>query len=235
MRVIVGMETSGRTRTAFELLGHDVVSVDLLPADDGAPNHIQADVFDVLSQERFDLGIFHPTCTYLTISAEWCYKDNPGKNMTPGVLFGAERREARERALEDFKRLDRHPNVKRKAIENPVGVVSTRHRRPDQIVQPYQFGDDASKKTCLWLTGLPPLKIDPAQAVAPRWICCGLDLGQRMTSPGCPICGSHYKALPRWANQNDSGQNREAPSADRWKNRSATFPGIAAAFAKNWG
>lgn len=126
MKILIAMEKSGQSRRRFAAKGHRVISCDLLPAADGSPDHVQGDVFDLLAQERFDLMIAHPTCTYLTGSAEWCYKDNPGKTMAPGVLFGAARREAREQAVEEFARLFRHPNAVRKAIENPVGVMSTR-------------------------------------------------------------------------------------------------------------
>jgi hypothetical protein len=101
--------------------------------------------------------------------------------------------------------------VPRIAVENPVSVISSRIRKPDQIVNPYQFGHDASKKTCLWLQGLPPL--EPTDYVHPR------------------IVGGRK----RWGNQTASGQNNLAPSADRWKIRSATYPGVADAMAAQWG
>jgi hypothetical protein len=96
------------------------------------------------------------------------------------------------------------------AIENPVSVISSRIRKPDQIVQPWQFGHDASKKTCLWLKNLPPLHA--TKIVEPRII----------------------NGRERWGNQTDSGQNRLPPSADRWKIRSATYQGIADAMAAQW-
>jgi hypothetical protein len=92
-----------------------------------------------------------------------------------------------------------------------VSIISTRLRKPEQIVQPWQFGHDASKKTCLWLVGLPPLR--PTRVIEPRLV----------------------NGRQRWGNQTDSGQNRLSPSPDRWKIRSATFPGIAAAMADQWG
>jgi hypothetical protein len=102
-------------------------------------------------------------------------------------------------------------NIPRTAVENPVGCISTRIRKPDQIIQPWQFGEDASKATCLWLSGLP--KLVPTGHVAPRMV----------------------NGKPRWANQTDSGQNKLGPSDDRWKLRSATYPGIANAMATQWG
>jgi hypothetical protein len=101
--------------------------------------------------------------------------------------------------------------VARIALENPIGVISTRVRKPDQIIQPHQFGHDASKATCLWLSGLPLLA--PTQIIAPRMV----------------------NGRPRWANQTDSGQNRLGPSEDRWAKRSATYEGIAEAMADQWG
>lgn len=101
--------------------------------------------------------------------------------------------------------------VPRIAIENPVGRIGTAIRKADQTIHPHQFGHDASKATCLWLKGLPLLQ--PTAHVAPRMV----------------------DGKPRWANQTDSGQNRLGPSADRWKLRSATYPGIAAAMAAQWG
>lgn len=242
MKVFIGMESSGQTRREFEALGHHVVSVDYLAADDGAPRptrcgrsgHMQADVFAALEWLKADgwwpdLAIFHPTCTYLTNSAEWAYKDPdferyPGvgyhQKLKPETLFGAKRRAARDAAVTDFKKLLYLP-IERKAIENPIGVISTRVRKPTQILQPYQLGDDASKATCLWyacdegeeLTDM-VIPLDPAQFVEPT------------ERPN----GRKY-----WANQTDTGQNRLSPGASRWKDRSATFPGFSAAFAKHWG
>jgi hypothetical protein len=103
--------------------------------------------------------------------------------------------------------------VPRICIENPVSVISTRIRKPDQTVQPYQFGHDASKRTCLWLKGLAPLVLNPADYVQPRMVA----------------------GRPRWANQTDSGQNKLGPSADRWQVRSKTYTGIAQAMAEQWG
>src|SRR5574340_78803 len=206
MRVLVGCEYSGRVRQAFRDLGHDAWSCDFLDAEDGSPYHIKGDVVPLLDQ-GWDIGIFHPTCTYLTGAAEWCYKDDPGKKMAPGVLFGAARRQAREEAL-DFVRLLMNAPIPGIAVENPVGVIGTRIRKADQIIQPWWFGDDASKKTCLWLKNLPPLV-------------------ETNRLPG--------DDKTRRGNQTASGQNKLGPSPDRWKERSRTYPGIAAAMALQWG
>lgn len=228
MRVFIGMETSGELRRRFFAQGHDVISVDLLPAEDGGDigRHIIGDVFNTLEQLSAegwwpDLGIFHPDCTYLTNSAAWAFKDPdfnryPGigyhQRVRPGTLAGVARREAREAALGDVRRIMALP-IRRRVIENPIGAIGTAIRKPDQIVQPYQFGDDASKATCLWLDGLPPLPVDPANRVAGRMV----------------------NGIERWANQTDTGQNRLSPGADRWKDRSRTLPGIADAIVQTYG
>ena len=122
--------------------------------------------------------------------------------------------------------------IPRIAIENPVSVISSAIRKPDQIIQPWQFGDDASKSTCLWLKGLPPLM--PTKYITPRRVCkCGGVYPNAELH--CPKCGagiSHSK--PRWANQTDSGQNKLAPSETRGLDRAKTYTGIAEAMADQW-
>lgn len=233
MRVLVACEYSGRTREAFRRLGHNVLSCDLLPSDDNSPYHYQGDVFDLINEAGpFDLMIAHPPCTYLTIAAEWAYKDEQKKKMKPGTLIGAARRAAREEAIDFVMRLANAP-IHRIAIENPIGVLSSRWRDPDQFIQPYEYGDDASKRTCLWLKGLPKLK--PTKYIEPRWVCCGETLPDGVVKYGCPNCNGQNKPLPRWGNQTNSGQNKEAPSDDRWKTRSTTWKGWADAWSEQWG
>lgn len=214
MRVLIGYSACPYTREAFERHGYEVWTCDLLPARDGSERHLQCDVWDVAG-DRWDLGIFHPMCTYLTVSAAWAYGDGPyHQNVKPGTLVGAERRAARDEALENFRRLLALPY--RKAIENPApSFVSKAIRPPDQIVHPYWFGDDASKSTGWWLDGLPPLvmtKRHPGRIVIHR---------------GRPV--------ERWSNQTDAGQNRLPPSPDRWLERSKTYPGMARAMGDQWG
>lgn len=226
MRVFIGMETSGALRSRFSRQGHDVISCDTLPAEDsgGCGRHIVADVFHTLTDLashgwRPDFAIFHPTCTFHTLSAAWAFKDGPyHQKVKPGTLVGAARREARELAEADVERIKALP-IKRKVMENPRGTIPTRTSlgSPQQVVHPYQFGDDASKATCLWLWNTPPLPIDPAKRVAGR------------------IVEHNGKMVERWSNQTDSGQNRLTPSDDRWKDRSRTFPGIADAMTATWG
>ena len=197
MRVLIACEYSGVSRRAFEALGHDVLSADFEPAEDGSPFHYQGDCFDLINDRHFDLMIAHPPCTYLSVSGmHWTTRGLRDPQLT-------------EDALDFVRRLMAAP-IRHIAIENPVSVISSRIRKPDQIIQPWQFGEDASKATCLWLKNLPPLV--PTQTVEPRIV----------------------DGKKRWANQTDGGQNRLAPSADRWKLRSATYPGIAAAWASQW-
>lgn len=176
-----------------------------------------------IARDRWDLGIFHPMCTYLTCSAAWAFNDPdfdryPGagyhQKVSPDTLTGAARREARQEAQENFRQLLELPYPK--AIENPApSFVSKAVRPPDQTIQPYDFGDDASKRTGLWLDRLPLLK-------------------STLRVPG-RIVQHNGKPVERWANQTDSGQNRLSPGEDRWLERSKTYPGIASAFGRQWG
>lgn len=196
MRVLVACEYSGTVRDAFIARGHDAMSCDLLPTD--VPGtHYQGDVFDIIN-DGWDLMVAHPPCTYLCSSGPHWNKRVPG------------RQELTEEALEFVRRLMAAP-IKRIAIENPIGCIGTRIRKADQTIQPWQFGHDASKATCLWLNGLMPLR--PTEIVEPRII----------------------DGKKRWGNQTDSGQNRLPPSDDRWKIRSETYSGIARAMAEQWG
>lgn len=196
MRVLVACEYSGRVRDAFTALGHDAMSCDLL-ATDAPGNHYQGDVRDVINN-GWDLMVCHPPCTYLCSSGLHWNKRVP------------ERAKQTEEALE-FVRMLLDAPIPRIALENPIGCISTRIRKPDQTIQPYQFGHDASKATCLWLKNLHPLR--PTSMVEPRMI----------------------DGKPRWGNQTDSGQNKLSPSHDRWKIRSETYEGIALAMAQQWG
>jgi hypothetical protein len=214
MRVLIACEYSGRVRDAFAALGHEAMSCDLLPTETPG-NHYQGNVLDVIG-DGWDLMIAHPPCTYLTIAAEWAYQDVQKKKIKPETLIGSARRAAREDAIRFVIALANSP-IEKIAIENPVGVLSSRWREPDQFIQPYEYGDDASKKTCLWLKNLPRLL--PTEFAAPR-LALSAD------------CRSYSL---RWGNQTDSGQNKEPPSDERWKIRSTTWTGWAAAMASQWG
>ena len=194
MKVLVACEFSGTVRDAFRALGHDAMSCDFLPSERPGPHH-QGDVRDVLRQ-RWDLMIAHPPCTYLASS---------GLHWNSRVKGRAEKT---EEALAFVQMLMEASGAAAWCIENPIGCISTRLRKPDQIIQPWQYGHDAAKATCLWLKGLPllvPTEIPEGGKSARR------------------------------ANQTASGQNRLGPSPDRWKLRSVTYPGIAAAMAAQWG
>lgn len=212
MKVLVACEYSGRVRDAFLKAGHDAMSCDLLPTESPGP-HYQGDVLEILG-DGWDMVIAHPACTYLTCSAEWAYGDGPyHQKVKPGTLVGQARRDARDEAIEFVKKL--WDSAEKVVIENPVGCLSTRWREPDQIIQPYEYGDDGSKKTCLWLKNVDPLV--PTGLYPPR------------------LAKSGKGYALRWGNQTDSGQNRESPSEDRWKVRSTTWQGWADAMGQQWG
>ena len=154
-RVLVGCEFSGVVRDAFAARGWDSWSCDLLPSEKPG-QHIIGDVFDAIQSLAPDLGIFHPPCTYLTVSGNKWMKPEFATRF-PG------RAEKREEALRFFLGLYNSP-IPRVAVENPIGVVSTRFRKPNQIIQPWQFGHAETKATCLWLRGLPLLR--PTNIVA---------------------------------------------------------------------
>ena len=193
MKVLVACEFSGVVRDAFIARAHNAISCDLLATEVPGPHH-QGVVSEILG-DGWVLMVAHPPCTYLAGSGlHW----NKRRQERAGLT---------EEALE-FVQLLLDAPVPRIALENPVGCISTRIRKPDQIIHPWQFGHDASKATCLWLKGLPLLK---ATDVLP---------GGRGA---------------RTANQTASGQNKLSPSKDRWKLRSLTYPGIAEAMASQWG
>ena len=236
MRVLVACEFSGVVRDAFRARGHDAWSCDLLPCDSDPQWHFQQDVLELLDQ-KWDLMIAHPPCTFLNVAAAWAFGDGPyHQKVKPGTLVGAARREAREEAL-NFVRTLLDAKIPRIALENPVGCISSRIRKPDQTIHPYQFGHDASKRTCLWLKGLSPLIAISTDRAHPRMVCgCGhIWKDEREDKYGCANCEGEHQAKPRWSNQTDTGQNRLSPSEDRWALRSLTYPGIAKAMAAAWG
>jgi hypothetical protein len=194
LKVLVACEFSGIVRDAFIAKGHDAVSCDLLPSDRPGP-HIQADVADVLEGMEFDMLIAFPPCTYLCSSGLHWNLRRPERAMESQL------------AAEFFMKLA-NADVEKIAIENPIGCMSTFWRKPDQIIQPYEFGHPESKKTCLWLKNLPLLK--PTN-ILPK-----------------PACGY-------WDNQTPSGQNKLGPSQNRAKIRSTTYAGIALAMSEQWG
>jgi hypothetical protein len=198
MRVLIACEYSGTVREAFRRLGHDAWSCDLLQSDDNSPQHIMGDVLYLLGHDRWDMMIAHPPCTYLSVSGmHWTTRGLRDPKLTENAL--------------SFVQALLSADIPRICLENPVSIISTRIRKPDQIIQPWQYGHDASKKTCLWLKGLPLLQ--STSIIEPTIV----------------------DGKKRYGNQTASGQNKLAPSADRWKIRSTTYQGIADAMANQWG
>jgi len=233
-KILIGYSVCPLTRAAFEAHGHEVWTCDLLPSRENALFHYQGDIADILN-DNWAMAVLHPMCTYLTCSAAWAFGDGPyHQKIKPGTLVGEARREARREAIAGFAKLLDLPYPV--AIENPsVSFVNKAIRSPDQVIQPHCFGDDASKGTGLWLNDLPPLK--STGHVQPRMVCgCGNTFHSETNDRyGCPNCCGDKPARPRWSNQTDSGQNRLIPGPNRWLERSATYPGIAAAMGDQWG
>lgn len=192
--VLVACEFSGVVRDAFIRRGHDAMSCDLLPTETPGP-HYKGDVRDLLQPGRFDLMIAHPPCTYLCSSGmHWTTRGLRDPKLTDDAV--------------EFVRMLLASPIERIALENPIGILSTRIRKPAQIIQPWQFGHPESKATCLWLKNLPLLQ--PTNILP------------------LPESG-------RWTNQTPSGQNKLGPSSDRWAKRAVTYPRIAEAMANQWG
>lgn len=210
IKVLVACEHSGVIRDAFRRRGIAAWSNDLghiEPEGEFPEFHLKGDCLMWMSVEPWTLLIAHPPCTFVCSSGLHWNKRRP------------ERAAQTEEAVAFAKMLIDNPLIPHVAVENPIGCLSTRIRKPDQVVQPYQYGHDASKATCLWLKGLPLLVPDPELYVP------GRQVGVSKTG----------KPLYRWANQTDSGQNNLGPSDDRWKERSKTYEGIGEAVAKQWG
>ena len=181
MRVLVGCEFSGVVRDAFIKRGHDAWSCDILPSDAVGP-HIRENILNVI-KEGWNMLIAFPPCTHLCVSGARWFKNKTGEQKD---------------ALDFISALMAAP-IPCIAIENPIGVISTKIRKPDQIIQPWQFGHGETKATCLWLKNLPPLR--PTNIVEGR----------------------------------ESRIHKMPPSSSRWKERSLTYRGIAAAMAEQWG
>jgi len=225
MKVLVACEFSGIVRDAFIARGHDAISCDLEPSERPGP-HIVGDVLGVLSLD-WDMMLAFPPCTYLCASGIHWNRRRP------------ERAVRTEQAVEFVKKL-LDADIPKIALENPIGILSTRVRKPDQIIQPWQFGEDASKATCLWLKGLPELV--PTGIVQPRLMCGRCRTDQEIARPveflanrtPCKNCGRN-SVRRVWANQTPSGQNKLGPSPTRAADRARTYEGIARAMAEQWG
>ena len=196
MRGIICCESSGTVREAFRARGHDVWSNDLLPADDGSKYHIQGDGIEAIRSDNWDLIICHPPCTHLAVSGSRHFeaKRADGRQQEGIALFMAFIRACVESGA-------------RWSAENPISIMSSHYRLPDQIIQPWMFGHLEQKATCLWLGRLPPLY--PTNDV--------------------------YEDMMQLPKQERERIHYLPPSKDRWKIRSKTFQGIADAMADQWG
>lgn len=231
LKGLVACECSGVVRDAFRTFGHDFWSCDLQACDADPQWHIQGDAIAVMQDADWDIIIAHPPCTYLSVSGlHW-------NGRVPGRADHTE--EAYDFVLK-FWQWGQQPG-RRLCIENPIGLLSTRMAKPTQIVQPHQFGDDASKATCLWLIGLPPLvPFNPLPVHTLRCRAClhtwnaPEPLFEPIRGQRCPACASP-KIAAKWSNQTKSGQNKLGPSEARAKIRAQTYPGLAAAMAATWG
>lgn len=195
MRVLVACEYSGRVREAFRKLGHDAWSCDILPSDSPTLFHYQGDVFDIIN-DGWDLMIAHPPCTHLAVS---------GARYFPEKIADGRQQEA----LNFVQKLMDTP-ISKIAIENPVSIISSKIRKPDQIIEPYQFGHPETKKTCLWLKGLP--KLNPTKVVKPKFIIAN---------------GKRYSPTHYYSYRDNAEQRAHI--------RSLTYQGIADAMADQWG
>ena len=152
MRVLVACEFSGTVRREFAGIGHDAWSCDLLDSEDNSNNHLKCNVIEILN-DGWDLMIAHPPCTYLSVSGmHWTTRGKRDPKLTEDAL--------------EFVKLLMSANIPKIAIENPISVISTRIRKPDQIIQPWMFGHGETKATCLWLKNLP--KLQPTNIVKER-------------------------------------------------------------------
>lgn len=211
--ILVGCEESQEVTKAFRALGFSAFSCDLIECSGNRPEwHLQMSVFDAIKLREWDLGIFFPPCTRLTVTGNKWYKPEY-KNRFPNIL------QEREDAIIFFLKIA-NSNIHRLAIENPIGIMSTVFRKPDQIIHPYYFGDTERKSTCLWLKNLPKINHSVSDNlffnkthVAPEII---------YHKSGNTDSKFHFDSL-------------SLPKEERTKVRSKTFPGIANAMANQWG
>ena len=206
MKVLIACEESQTVCKAFRERGHEAYSCDILEPSGGYPEwHIQGDALEVIESKKWDLIIAHPPCTYLTVTGNrWYNVERYGEKAI-------QRYRDQEEAMEFFMAIA-GADCERIAIENPVGIMSSRWRKSDQIIEPWQFGDPYEKKTCLWLKGLPKLIPTNIVEVPPR----------KTFASG--------KSMPVWY-----ADTWRLPREERAKLRSKTFPGIAKAMAEQWG
>ena len=212
LKVLIGCEESQAVTIEMRKLGIEAYSCDTEPSSGSHPEwHIQGDVFEAINSREWDMGIFFPPCTFLTVTANRAMVED-AKSMFPI------RQKQREDAVSFFMALY-NANIPHIAIENPVGVMSTLFRKPDQIIQPYWFGDSASKSTCLWLKNLPIL--EPTNIVSKGEFFTWID---KKTGK--------EKRQPQW--YADAFMQHGLNKEERRTLRSKTFPGIAKAMASQW-
>jgi hypothetical protein len=196
MKVLIGCEFSGRVRDAFSALGHDAWSCDLV-ASETAGNHIKGDILSYLDN-GWDLAVMHPPCTHLAVSgAAW---------------FAAKRADGRQQQGIDFFMALANAPIEKICVENPIGIMSKQWRKPDQIIQPWQYGEEAQKSTCLWLKNLPLL------------------VPTNIVGKGEMVKYASGKSMPKWY-----ADAWKLPKEERAKLRNRTFQGIADAMAAQWG
>ena len=216
-RILIACEESQATTKAFRKLGHEAFSCDLLPCSGGHPEwHYQCDIFEVINK-GWDLMVAHPPCTFLTCSGvQWLSnpedKALPFEERRPHPKYPNRRNDMLDSV--EFVKALYEADIKHIAIENPVGLLSSRWRKPDQIVQPYMFGDEATKTTCLWLKNLPLL------------------LPTNIVGKGERTIFASGKSHPKW--YADALKNAKTKE-ERQTLRSKTFEGMAQAFAEQWG
>ena len=216
-RILIACEESQATTKAFRKLGHEAFSCDLLPCSGGHPEwHYQCDIFEVINKV-WDLMVAHPPCTFLTGSGvQWLSnpedKALPFEERRPHPKYQNRRQDMLDSV--EFVKALYNADIKHIAIENPVGLLSSRWRKPDQIVQPYMFGDEATKTTCLWLKNLPLL------------------LPTNIVGKGERTVFASGKSHPKW--YADALKNAKTKE-ERQTLRSKTFEGMAQAFAEQWG
>ena len=204
MKILVACEFSGTVRDAFRLKGHDAWSCDILPCDADDKYHYQRDVLEVID-EKWDMLIAHPPCTYLSVTGNrWMLPKYAKKYPT--------RQQDRKDAIEFFMKMA-NANIEKICVESSQGIMSTRWKKPTQIIQPYEFGHPVAKRTCLWLKNLPPLM--HTTIVEPEYVT--YKSGKRLSKWYADIGAKKY------------------PAQKRMKLRSKTFQGIGNAFADQWG
>ena len=204
MRVLVACEYSGKVRDAFIRGGHDAMSCDLAPTDVPGP-HYEGDVMDIIT-DNWDLLIAFPPCTYLTLTGNKWFKPEFADRFP-------ERHQQRKDAIDFFMKIANMP-IPRIAIENPIGIMSSHYRKPDQIIQPWQFGFPTTKATCLWLKNLPLLK--PTNIV----------------EKGEVVISKSGNRMSKWYYETSKLPLKNGARA---KARSVTFQGVADAMADQWG